>query len=102
MLKRGIDARDGDKDKTTPLMIAAKFGRAENILALIEHLGPVEVGVNRKNKEGNAAIHFAATFGHLECIKALIDVGKANVNLNGKDRMTALILASAAGHFEIV
>ena len=32
----------------------------------------------------------------------LIKIGRANVHLAGKNRVTALILASAMGHFEIV
>ena len=59
LLSKGVDAREGDKEKNSPLMLSARYGRAENIEALINHLGE-EIVVNRKNKEGNAALHFAA------------------------------------------
>ena len=35
LLERGVDSREGDKDKNTPLMLASKFGRDHNIEVLV-------------------------------------------------------------------
>jgi hypothetical protein len=101
LLERGVDPREGDREKTTPLMLAAKYGRSHNIEVLIKEGGLKDHDINVKNKEGNAAIHHAAFGGHVECIKKLLEAG-ANLHLPGKNKMTALIIASAYGHFECV
>ena len=62
LLKNGIDAREGDKEKTTPLMIASKTGRDHNVKLLLQNNRSV---VSMKNKEGNNALHFAALGGHV-------------------------------------
>jgi ankyrin repeat protein len=36
LLSKGVDGREGDKDKNTPLMLAARFGRHLNIEVLLE------------------------------------------------------------------
>lgn len=35
LLERGVDSREGDRDKNTPLMLASKFGRDHNIEVLV-------------------------------------------------------------------
>jgi len=35
LLKRGVDAREGDRDKNTPLMLACKTGRYNNVRVLV-------------------------------------------------------------------
>ena len=58
LISKGVDPREGDKEKNTPLILAAKYGRACNIKVLLEHIdGAV---INLKNKEGNAPIHLAS------------------------------------------
>jgi ankyrin repeat protein len=101
LLKKGIDAREGDRDKNTPLILACKYGRVHNVRVLIASANLLEGDINKKNREGNAAIHLAAQSGHLECIKELVKAG-ANISLNGKYKMTPLIMASTYGHLELV
>lgn len=36
LLEGGVDARDVNKNKETPIMIAAKYGRVHNLRLLIE------------------------------------------------------------------
>ena len=54
LLENGVDAREGDRNKNTPLMLAAQFGRAHNVELLAAN------NINGKNREGNAPIHLAA------------------------------------------
>ena len=98
LLNKGIDCRDYDKNKMTPLMYAANSGRVNNIILMCEH---VAYNLNVKSKEGYAAIHYASMHDHLDCVKELVNRG-SDINLTGKQRMTPLMLASARGHFEMV
>ncbi|CAD8047889.1 unnamed protein product [Paramecium primaurelia] len=95
LLDNGVDAREGDKFLTTPIMIAAKYGRAHNIQLLLD------TNLKGKNKEGNSAIHLASQNGHTECVKILINNGVL-INIAGKNRMTPLHYACAYNHLELV
>lgn len=57
LISKGVELREGDKEKNTPLILAAKYGRACNIKVLMEQLDASFINV--KNKEGNAPIHLA-------------------------------------------
>ena len=78
---RGIDPDMGvTKSNITALMIAAKYGRNENVKALLgfgdeedeedegmdseEHQGKSKANINIKTKDGKNALHFAAEHGH--------------------------------------
>lgn len=129
LLERNAEYREGDRQKLTPLMVACKYGRPENVKLLLakiqsetesnkkdkEEEGEGEEEeeapsrkkkkgnhlLSQKNKEGNHAIHLAAQYGHLECIQLL---NKAGVELDvaGANRMTPLIIAAAYGHYHLV
>ena len=86
LFHRGVDPNDIDREGTTPLMIAARLGRDENIKELMsvtieedeqmtedaetedmndEPRKEVKrVNINAKNKKTKAAIHYAAKHGH--------------------------------------
>ena len=55
-----------------------------------------------RSRDGMRAIHFAAYYGHLECIKLLVNVAKIDKDTPGAKRMTPLQMASARGYFDIV
>jgi ankyrin repeat protein/predicted DNA-binding WGR domain protein len=97
LLERGIDCRDYDKQKWTPLMFAAMANRPENIKLMTEH---VAYNVNLKNRDSNAAIHIACQYKNMEAVRALL-AAKADINLPGKNRMTPLMMACEADCFEI-
>lgn len=67
LIKKGVDVREGDNTKTTPLMLACLYGRLHNLELLISS------GVDTKNRMGSAALHFATKGGHLDCVKFLIE-----------------------------
>ena len=60
LMKQSCDTREGDKEKNTPLHLAAKNGRAKNLEILLSD--PKYYNINSKNKEGNLAIHLAAVY----------------------------------------
>lgn len=75
---RGADPNDPGPKGVTPLMIACKHGRDENVKELlavddqngddVEEAGEVKkprVVIDVKNKHTKAAIHYAAKKGHL-------------------------------------
>ena len=99
LLEKGVDAREADPLGITPLMIAAIYGRAQNIKTLLEK--EETSNIHAKNKESMQAIHLAAMNGHLDCIKELVKKG-ALINAPGRFRMTPLSIAAAYGHFECV
>jgi len=99
LISCGVDTREGDHIKTTPLMLASQFGRMKNVECLLENETRANIGM--KNRNAYAAIHYAAEKGHSDILELLIEK-KADVNFPGPSRMTALHLASAYGHYECV
>ena len=72
LLEKGADPHARDHKRSTPLHLAAKFGRTEVIHRLLD-LG---VGVTPKDKKGSSPLHLASDPGVVE---ALLNRG-ANVN----------------------
>lgn len=87
----------------TPLMMAAMQGRADTARALIDMCR--EVGapfdINAPNVYGETALHFAASFGFVEVIDALLAAG-ANVDSADCEGHTPLDLAIAKNRPEAV
>jgi len=80
-----LDQRFLDDQQSTPLMIAALFGRTEAAKALIE----AGAKLNLKNKDGSTALMNAAFFCHPEIVQALLDKG-ADKNITNNTGSTAL------------
>ena len=96
LLDRGADIYAIASDGYTALMRAAKNGQTEIVLTLLPH--------DRIAREidANAALMFAAGYGHIETVDELLDQG-ADVNAKTSDgRYTALMFAAKNGHTEIV
>ena len=62
---RGADKEASDEDSATPLVLAAAWGKAHAVNALIE--GGAEV--NTTDKDGKSAVYWAAQEGHVEVLK---------------------------------
>ena len=99
LISLGALIDEGDKAKVTPLMLACQYNRIQNALILLRK-GASYTAKNREN--GNNAFQIACENGHLELVKAFMKEVQVDVNLPGRDRMTALSLAALHGHYEVV
>ncbi len=79
-----LDQRFSD-DQSTPLMIAALFGRTEAAKALIEAGAKLDL----KKNDGGTALMNAAFFCHTEVVQALLDKG-ADKNITNNTGSTPL------------
>ena len=59
---KGVDLRDTDKVRKTPLMFACQYGRLENVKYIVEN---TETNIDQKCRLARGPIHFAAEHGHL-------------------------------------
>ena len=97
LINRGVDTREGDQMKNTPLMYACYYGRVKNVELLLATDGRSHV--DAKNKDGMMAVHLATMQGHLDVLKLLQKKG-ADINSTGRFRMTPLNFAAAHGHYD--
>lgn len=94
-IRAGSDLDEKDEYGSTPLIIAATFGRTEVARVLIE----AEADLNCKNNDGSTPLHIAAFFCRTEIVRMLLDNG-ADKNLENNFGSTPL--ESVAAPFENV
>ena len=98
-----MDAQDNEG--STPLHVAACFGRLESTLALVnasktsrETLAPIIDALDNRQR---APLHYAAENGHGEIVKVLLE-HSASMLLEDEDQRIAVELAVARGHLAVV
>ena len=95
---KSYDINAYDQDRDTPLHSIVIYEEPELCRLLCER---GDVDVDKGNKYiGNTAIHEAASNGRMECMRILLDVGKANVNAKDNGSNTPLDYAASRGHIE--
>ena len=96
LVKAGADVNAKDKAGLTPLQRAVYVGNPE----IVEALFSVGAKVSKEEKKWNA-LHLAASNGHLELVRLLLDKG---MDVNGRDHLDITPLHGAAfnGHKKIV
>ena len=115
--KNAFDVFKRDKNKRTPLHIAAKHGHEVMVRILTSAVWTIVVSSSLKEKghpdqymfqyvnlgdnEGDTALHIAATYGRVPVIKTLIE-RKAKVNARNKVGATPLHLAAILGRAKTV
>ena len=99
LISLGALIDEGDKSKVTPLMLACQYNRIQNAMILLRK-GASYTAKNREN--GNNAFQIACENGYLDLVKQFMKEVEVDVNLPGRDRMTALSLAALHGHYEVV
>ena len=73
-------------------MLAAHEGHA----TLLEQLICAGSSVNAKSLEGRTAVHYATIFGHIDCVKKLLEK-EADVNVYDSHGSTPLNYAAKEG-----
>jgi hypothetical protein len=104
-LTQGADINKPDTNKETPLMAAAREGRAKMVRFLLRHGADpnrrVGVSLGASGAEECSALHSAIRFGKkLEVVKALVEGGAdPTVTFYGD---TMIVVAAEAGQLEIL
>jgi len=96
LLDIGFDVEKKDENKT-PLMFAAKYGRASIARVLIDH----GAEINAINSSRNTAFHYAAKYNNLGILKLLNGKG-AKINIPNEDQWTALDFAIINNNQEVI
>ena len=89
----------------TPLMMAAQYGRLDDIELLLAGGSRLEAEKNAQNNNGDSAIMIAARTGNIAVVHKIDERGVGKVDLNIKNRVynqTALMIAAKAGYIDIV
>lgn len=83
----------------TPLITAARTGRADDVVALLED--GVDVDVATGDQRGRTALWFACRYGHVAITRMLLSAN-ASIELADVEGSTPLIVACEIGHGNIV
>jgi ankyrin repeat protein len=99
--KRPGDAHIGDQNGWSPLQWALDPpGYPENVILLLEH---ASVDVNSRDRTyGRTTLSWAASYGYIAVVRALLAVCGINIDLADSKGRTALSYAAAGGSIEIV
>ncbi|XP_042368343.1 KN motif and ankyrin repeat domain-containing protein 4 [Plectropomus leopardus] len=82
----------------TALMLAVSHGR----VAMVKLLLGCGTDVNAQDREGSTALMCACEHGHTNIARMLLETGRCDTSLTDKNGQTALSVAEAASHQEIV
>ena len=94
LLQAGVDAYGTDIMGNDGLMLAASFGRLDNIKAWFSKNSEWKVN-KRSSRYGTTALHLAAYIGpeKFDTVQYLIEKKKADIHLLNKSGASALLLA---------
>ncbi|KAK5906948.1 hypothetical protein CesoFtcFv8_004848 [Champsocephalus esox] len=82
----------------TALMLAVSHGR----VAMVKLLLSCGTDVNAQDREGSTALMCASEHGHTNIVRMLLETGRCDISLIDKNGQSALSVAEAASHQEIV
>ncbi|XP_043985104.1 KN motif and ankyrin repeat domain-containing protein 4 [Gambusia affinis] len=98
LLKLGdVNARSRQAGQTA-LMLAVSHGR----VAMVKLLLSCGADVNAQDSEGSTALMCASEHGHTHIACLLLETGRCDIGLTDKNGQTALSVAEAAAHQDII
>eukprot|EP01132_Coremiostelium_polycephalum_P006277 gene6277-7821_t len=83
-----------------PIVKAASMGESLKLIDLIK--ANPSINVNEFDSNGNTAIQLAAALGHFDCVKVLVENGKARFDQPDHKGRTTLFKAASSGFPDIV
>lgn len=99
LIEKGANIFDQDLNKKTALHYATIMGRTENIKFLLENQPRL---VKVRDRPGYTAMAYACMRNEIPTIEAFLDSKIVKVGTGqGKDRMSPLHWAAAAGNYEL-
>lgn len=102
LAKMGVNFNLRNRKNLTPIMIASQFGDTELLRELIKLAQESKTeGLEAKDENLHTALHCACSWGHLECVRMLLDNG-ADFEAKDNQSNTPLARASQWGRHEIV
>ncbi|CAL8346564.1 unnamed protein product [Gadus morhua 'NCC'] len=98
LLRQGqVDARSSQAGQTA-LMLAVSHGR----VAMVKLLLSCGADVNSQDRDGSTALMCACEHGHVHIARLLLETGRCDSSLVDKDGQTAMTVATAAPHQDVV
>ncbi|KAL3113301.1 hypothetical protein niasHT_018916 [Heterodera trifolii] len=98
LVENGANLNLGDSEGMMPLMVVCRAGRIELARFLLSHGANVE---QMDNSGMRFALLYAASKGHLEVCRLLVEEWAADVNQQAVDGITALMGACIRGRLDI-
>ena len=95
--KADISARDDTNN--IPIVIAARYGKLEVALCLINEFG---YDTNLRGIDGRSLLHDACEGGNVTLVQTLIQEHKADINARDETKDTPLRLAASTGNGDVV
>lgn len=86
--------------KLTEALEACENGAADRLSALLANLTVADLEM--PGPDGDTALHLAALYGHLDCVKLILEKGCQADAANEEDGSTAMHNAAAGGFLEMV
>lgn len=96
LIKHKVKVDVEDSDQRNAFIWAASSGSIEAMTELYK----AGSDPNKHEKDGLTALHCAASRNHTECIKALVNNCKADVDVMDNNNCTPIFYAATLGHLE--
>lgn len=108
LMSKGFNCMQLDKTQSSPLTLAAKYGRVHNVELLLEMLksntndDSTKIADTSMLAQKWTPLHYAAYYGRQETCSTLIKYGASVESQDSKTKSTPLHFAATQGHTECI